>query len=136
MLNTDISLRSIEKFFLLTTLIFLEVIIFAIDQMIGSGISFRPLFVVPIILSALFVNSISTIFFVIISTLLHVESYRLSDFGSEELFNYPPNIIVLLINYSIISIIVMQSIKYRDKLIKLKNIIISNKIDNTSNNTK
>ena len=131
--SNDISLKPIDRVFLFATLIFLEAIIFTVDQILGRGVSIRPLFVIPIILAALFVNSLSTIFFVIISTLLHVESYRLSDFGPDKIFNYTPNIIALLINYLLISAIVTKAIKYRDKSFHLKQIMVQNNIDAMTN---
>lgn len=132
MKNNMLSLNKTEKLFLVTTLVFCEAILFAADQKLGAGISVRPLFVIPIILSAIFINAISTVFFIALSTLLHVESYRTSDFGPDKVFSYAPNIIALAINYTIISTIVTMGIRYRDRSISLRHTIIENKLSSLS----
>lgn len=133
MKQDSLSLRLIDKIFLFITLLFLEVIIFILDQNLGSGISVRPLFVVPIILSGIFINTPSTLAFIIISTMLHVESYRLSDFDSNTKFEYAPNIISNLISYFIISLVVIKGTAYRERLHNLKKWSIDQKLDEISN---
>ena len=86
-------LTNIEKLFLFFLLLSCEIIIFVLDQKLGAGISVRPLFIIPIVISSFFIGFSITLIFSLISAILHVVAYRLSDFSSEISFKYLPNLL-------------------------------------------
>lgn len=125
-------LKPLEIALLIATLLFIDIIIYLIDQRLGSGISVRPLFVIPIIISSIFLNIWSIAAFIIVTTLMHVESYRQSDFGSDALFYYAPNIFSNSLNYTIVAAAVIIGSKYRERLIINRDMEINEKIKRIS----
>lgn len=131
-MSNNLILTKLEKIFLFLFLFFCEIIIFVLDQNLGAGISVRPLFVIPIVISSFFINLPSTLVFSLISTILHVEAYRLSDFGPEISFKYFPNLITNFFCYLIVALVLSWCSSYYQKFNILQNQIVKNKIQSLS----
>lgn len=127
-MSNILALTTFEKFFLFLFLFFYEIIIFVIDQNLGAGISVRPLFVVPIIISSFFINLFTTLAFALFSAILHVVSYRLSDFSSDISFKYFPNLISNFVGYLIVALVISWCSTYYRKFHILQSQIIEDKV--------
>ena len=121
-------LTNIEKLFLFFLLLSCEIIIFVLDQKLGAGISVRPLFIIPIVISSFFIGFSITLIFSLISAILHVVAYRLSDFSSVISFKYLPNLLSNFFCYLIVAVVLSWCSSYYKKYHILQRQIVENKI--------
>ena len=121
-------LNSLDKVAFFPARLLCEMIIFAADQILSAGVSARPLFFVPIIVSGLFLNWWATAIFVLDSSIIHVKTYQLTDFSAEPSFRYLLNITGNHVSYSIVATVVIVGSRFRQQASSLKTTILDDKL--------
>jgi hypothetical protein len=95
-------------------LFLLEGLIFGLEVWTGEAISLQSLFVIPIIVSGLFLGRVGIILFSVISAILRVEAYRRTQVHEPE-FDYVTSLVFTLFSYLLVGATVIFGMTYQKR---------------------
>ncbi len=93
-------------------LLLLEALFFGLEVGTGEAVSFQSLFVIPIIVSGLFLGNAGIFLFSVISAVVRVEAYRRVQVNETE-FSYLTSLVLTLFSYSLVGATVAFGMKYQ-----------------------
>ncbi len=105
---------AIKKLAATIALILLELLLFWLDLFTGEAVALQSLFVVPIILSGLFLGNVGIVFFSLVSAIARVEAYRRVLYDGID-FSYFENLIPTIMSYLLVGATVAMGRFYQER---------------------
>jgi hypothetical protein len=126
---------TVRKIAQIALLLLLEALFFGLELWTGEAVSLQSLFVIPIIVSGLFLGNAGIIFFSVISAIIRVEAYRRSQVNEPE-FDYVTSLIFTLFSYTLIASTVIFGRTYQQRYEANYQIAVGRRIANIQPDAK